>query len=179
MRGKTVVTGFKTTTGTAVTKVDFGSTIFVGQLLPQIQGVSMADRGRRARYRIRSSPHPWYGIRTSIRKGLPSSSSSQSGPFGGGSTTASAMTRTARAARMSSTSSTPGGITIDLFANLGQFVYDTASPQNQFTTGASSPGGRNDTWLFGTQVGARGELPKIRLRAGSPDLLQLQRKERK
>jgi hypothetical protein len=47
------------------------------------------------------------------------------------------------------------GVTVDLFANFGQFIYDTATPQNAY--GAS---GKNDTWLFGYQVGAKANFCK-------------------
>jgi len=156
--GKTVVTGFKTTTGTAVTKVDFGSTIFVGQLYLKYKAFPWltVEAGK--------IPNPF--ITTPMiwdpdinPEGFAEQFKFTIGPWGGGSTTA-GYDKDGKSSKDVITSSTPGGITIDLFANLGQFVYDTASPENQFTTGASSPSGRNDTWLFGTQVGARVNFPK-------------------
>jgi hypothetical protein len=69
------------------------------------------------------------------------------GPFGGTADTASAD---GKGGKSTVTPGEPGHMTLDVFANFGQFLYDTQSPQNAF--GASS---KNDTWLFGYQVGAK------------------------
>ena len=50
----------------------------------------------------------------------------------------------------------PGQFTLDVFANLGEFVYDTAAPQNSFGTTST----RNDTFLFAWQAGARANFNK-------------------
>ncbi|MEI8342685.1 MAG: putative porin [Verrucomicrobiota bacterium] len=50
----------------------------------------------------------------------------------------------------------PGQFTLDVFANLGEFVYDTAAPQNSFGSTAT----RNDTFLFAWQAGAKANFNK-------------------
>ena len=49
-------------------------------------------------------------------------------------------------------------MTIDVFANLGQFVYDDKNPENPLGPPTVS-GGRfvpdNDAWIFGWQLGAK------------------------
>ncbi|MEI8341374.1 MAG: putative porin, partial [Verrucomicrobiota bacterium] len=49
-----------------------------------------------------------------------------------------------------------GQFTLDVFANLAEFAYDTASPQNAFNSTPS----KNDTWLFAWQGGARANFNK-------------------
>ena len=54
-------------------------------------------------------------------------------------------------------------MTIDVFANFGQFVYDDANPENTFGARSVS-GGRfvpnSDAWLFGWQLGAKFNFTK-------------------
>ena len=53
-----------------------------------------------------------------------------------------------------------GGMTIDLFANFGQFIYEN-SIQNTFnsSTGVQTPG-HSDLWMMGWQVGANAHFTK-------------------
>ena len=54
--------------------------------------------------------------------------------------------------------SEPRKMTIDLFANFGQFVYDDNNPENPLGAPAVSGGRRvpeNDAYMFGYQVGAK------------------------
>ena len=59
--------------------------------------------------------------------------------------------------------SEPSHMTIDVFANLGQFVYDDANPENTFGARSVS-GGRlvpnSDAWMFGWQLGAKFNFTK-------------------
>jgi len=50
----------------------------------------------------------------------------------------------------------PSQFTLDVFANLAEFAYDTASPQNSFGSTLS----KNDTWLFVWQGGAKANFDK-------------------
>lgn len=51
------------------------------------------------------------------------------------------------------------GISIDLFSNLGQFIYDDVGFENSFNSGTGQPFSQapqlNDRWMFGWQVGTR------------------------
>jgi hypothetical protein len=54
--------------------------------------------------------------------------------------------------------SEPRKMTIDLFANFGQFVYDDNNPENPIGAPATSGGRRvpeNDAYMFGWQIGAK------------------------
>ena len=55
----------------------------------------------------------------------------------------------------------PGEFTLDVFANLAEFAYDTASPQNAFyNSNANTWATKNDTFLFAWQGGARANFNK-------------------
>lgn len=143
--GKTVVTGVKTTTTSAVTKVDLGATVFVGQLY------------------LKYSPYKWLTLEGGK---IPN-------PFV---TTAMVWDSDinpegfAEQFKYTFDSFTKSGDqSVDLFANFGQFVYDTATPQNQFGT---SVAGRNDTWLLGYQIGAKYNFNKSTYIQIAPSLYQ-------
>lgn len=157
--GKTVVTGFTTTSSPAVTKVDFGSTIFVGQLYLRYTPFSwLTLEGGKIPNPFITTPMVWdpdvnpEGFAEQFKYTL--------GPFGGGAPAVASYDKDGKSSKAVFTPIPPGGLTIDLFANLGQFVYDTASPQNQYTSSTASPTGRNDTWLLGWQVGARANFSR-------------------
>jgi hypothetical protein len=76
--------------------------------------------------------------------------------FGGGNVL-SAETGEGKNAVAAATSE-PRKMTIDLFANFGQFVYDDNNPENPLGAPAVSGGRRvpeNDAYLFGHQIGAK------------------------
>lgn len=55
------------------------------------------------------------------------------------------------------------GITVDLFANFGQFIYDDVGFENSFNTGNgpfSEVPNRADRWMLGWQIGARANFTK-------------------
>jgi len=54
----------------------------------------------------------------------------------------------------------PNPFTLDVFANLAEFVYDTASPQNSFGKGTGNTYTKNDTFLFVWQGGAKANFDK-------------------
>ena len=56
------------------------------------------------------------------------------------------------------TTSEPRSMTIDVFANLAQFVYDDSNPENPI--GPSPNGVRTDAFLLGWQVGAKFNFTK-------------------
>jgi hypothetical protein len=59
--------------------------------------------------------------------------------------------------------SEPTTMTIDVFANFGQFVYDDVNPENPLGPRGVSGGGRvpnSDAWLFGWQLGAKFNFTK-------------------
>ena len=77
--------------------------------------------------------------------------------FGGGQTTAAAeYSKDGKA--VAAVTSEPTRMTLDLFANFGQFLYDDLNPENPLGPRPVS-GGRfvpeSDAWLFGWQVGGR------------------------
>lgn len=76
--------------------------------------------------------------------------------MGGGGATATAYDKDGKAM----TTTTPGeahNMTIDLFANLGQFVYDDVNPDNPI---GNSGGAHTDAYLLGWQVGAKVNFTK-------------------
>jgi hypothetical protein len=141
-----------TKTGTAVTKVDFGNTIFLGQLYLKYTPFEWLtlEAGRIPNPFV-STPMVWdpdinpEGAAEQFKYTI--------GPFGGSADTTSAD---GKGGKSVTTPGEPGQLTVDLFGNFGQFAYDTATPQNQF--GATV--GRNDSWLFGYQVGAKVNFSK-------------------
>jgi len=59
--------------------------------------------------------------------------------------------------------SEPTNMTIDVFANFGQFVYDDNNPENPIGAPATSGGRRvpeNDAYMFGYQIGAKFNFTK-------------------
>lgn len=148
----TVVTGVgPTKTGTAVSKVDFGSAIFVGQAYLRYSPYSWATfEGGKIPNPFIATPMVWdpdinpEGFAEQFKYTI--------GPFGGSVAPVAGDGKDSKDKEWAVAKNPPGGTTVDFFANLAQMVYDTASPQNQFGT---SIAGRNDTWMFGTQVGAK------------------------
>ena len=52
----------------------------------------------------------------------------------------------------------PGQFTLDVFANLGEFIYDTATPQNSFDNAKTY--NKSDTWLLAIQGGVKANFTK-------------------
>jgi Putative porin len=82
--------------------------------------------------------------------------------FGGGQTTTAAdYSKDGRSA--AAVTSEPTRMTLDVFANFGQFVYDDANPENPLGARSVS-GGRlvpnTDSWMFGWQLGAKFNFTK-------------------
>ena len=81
----------------------------------------------------------------------------------GGGTTTSAESYTKDGKSVAAATSEPSHMTIDVFANLGQFVYDDANPENPLGVRGVS-GGRlvpnSDAWMFGWQLGAKFNFTK-------------------
>ena len=146
--------GTTTTSGT-VTRVDFGSTLFVGQLYLKYKPFSwLTVEGGKIPNPFVTTPLVWDADINP--EGFAEQFKYTVGPFGGSSPVAAGGDP--KDSKTVITQSSPDGLTVDLFANFGQFVYDTASPQNQFSS--STAVGKNDTWLFGTQIGARANFTK-------------------
>lgn len=82
--------------------------------------------------------------------------------FGGGQTTA-AESESKDGKSAAPVTSEPTRMTIDLFANFGQFVYDDANPENPLGSRSVSSGRlvpNSDAWLFGWQLGAKFNFTK-------------------
>lgn len=82
--------------------------------------------------------------------------------FGGGQTTTAAdYSKDGKSA--TAVTSEPTRMTIDVFANFGQFVYDDSNPENPLGVRAVS-GGRlvpnSDAWMLGWQLGAKFNFTK-------------------
>jgi hypothetical protein len=81
----------------------------------------------------------------------------------GGGTTTSAESYSKDGKSVAATTSEPTRMTIDVFANFGQFVYDDVNPENPLGARGVS-GGRlvpdSDAWLFGWQLGAKFNFTK-------------------
>jgi hypothetical protein len=82
--------------------------------------------------------------------------------YGGGQTTTAAdYSKDGKSA--AAVTSEPTRMTIDVFVNLAQFVYDDANPENPYGPRGVS-GGRlipnTDAWMFGWQVGAKFNFTK-------------------
>jgi hypothetical protein len=81
----------------------------------------------------------------------------------GGGTTTSAESYTKEGKSVAAATSEPSHMTIDVFANLGQFVYDDANPEDPLGARGVS-GGRlvpnSDAWMFGWQLGAKFNFTK-------------------
>jgi hypothetical protein len=82
--------------------------------------------------------------------------------YGGGQTTA-AEDYSKDGKSAAAVTSEPTRMTIDVFANLGQFVYDDANPENPLGPRSVSSGKlvpNSDAWLFGWQLGAKFNFTK-------------------
>jgi hypothetical protein len=83
--------------------------------------------------------------------------------YGGGQTTAAAEDYSKDGKSAAAVTLEPTRMTIDVFANFGQFVYDDANPENPLGARSVS-GGRlvpnSDAWLFGWQLGAKFNFTK-------------------
>jgi len=81
--------------------------------------------------------------------------------FGGGQTTAQPVS--SKDGKSVALTSEPTKMTIDLFANFGQFLYDDENPENPLGPRSVS-GGRlvpnSDAWLLGWQIGAKVNFTK-------------------
>lgn len=81
----------------------------------------------------------------------------------GGSTAPAVETSSKDGKSVVAATSEPHAMTIDVFANFGQFVYDDANPENTFG-GRPLSGGRfvpnSDAWMFGWQLGAKFNFTK-------------------
>jgi hypothetical protein len=150
------VTGVKLTptTATAVQSVNFGSTIFVGQLYLRYQPFSwMTVEGGKLPNPFITTPMVWDPDINP--EGFAQQFKFTIGPWGGsGAVADGGKGGEGKESKQVVTTAEPSGVTVDLFANLGEFVYDDATPENQFGNSATSAG-RNDTWQFGVQVGSR------------------------
>jgi len=82
--------------------------------------------------------------------------------YGGGQTTAAAdSSKDGKSA--AAVTSEPTRMTIDVFANFGQFVYDDENPENPLGARSLSGGKlipNSDAWLFGWQLGAKFNFTK-------------------
>ncbi len=154
--GKKVVTSFTTKTAAAVSSVNFQDTVFVGQIYLKYKAFSWLtlEAGKMPNPFI-TTPMVWDPDINP--EGIAEQAKFTFGPFGGGDSPVAADGKDAKDTKVVTTASTPEGPTIDVFANLTQLVYDSADPENQF---GSTALGRNDTWLLGTQVGARANFNK-------------------
>ena len=79
--------------------------------------------------------------------------------FGGGSTAgAESYSKDGKAVTTAATNSEPQKISIDIFANFGQFVYDDTNPENPI---GPNPTGlpKDDSYLLGWQIGAKINFP--------------------
>jgi len=83
--------------------------------------------------------------------------------YGGGQTTAAPAEYSKDGKTTAAVTSEPTRMTIDVFANFGQFVYDDANPENPLGARSVS-GGRlvpnSDAWIFGWQLGAKFNFTK-------------------
>lgn len=83
--------------------------------------------------------------------------------FGGGQTTTAAADYSKDGKTAAAVTSEPTRMTVDVFANLGQFVYDDANPENPLGPRSVSSGRlvpNSDVWLFGWQLGAKFNFTK-------------------
>ena len=153
----------KATTAKAVTKVNFGDAVFVGQLYLKYSPWNWmsVEAGR--------IPNPFVGGNTGASGGSLLAWDPDINPQGfaeqfkytttlfGGSR-GSGFTKDGKAiAPMTSE-----GMTLDLFANFGQFVYEDVT-ENNFNKAAGPAGevaNKNDLWMLGFQVGAKASFTK-------------------
>jgi hypothetical protein len=92
--------------------------------------------------------------------------------FGGGQITAAAdYSKNGKSA--AAVTSEPTRMTIDVFANFGQFVYDDANPEDPLGARGVSAGRlvpNSDAWLFGWQLGAKFNFTKTTYLQVAPTL---------
>jgi hypothetical protein len=79
--------------------------------------------------------------------------------LGGGATSAASYTKDGKSTVAAAETSAPRSMTIDVFANFAQFVYDDTNPENPI---GPSPSGvpNSDAFLLGWQVGAKFNFTK-------------------
>jgi len=150
----TNITMGQTGGGQGFTKTN--NTFYVGQAYLKYTPFSWASlEGGRMPNPFVTSPMVWYP--SLYPEGFAQQFKYTIGPFGGA---GDSKGRDGRGDRSASGVSNP--LTVDLFANFGEFVYDTAAAtgtgQNTFS-GQNIPA-HDDTWLLGFQVGARANFSK-------------------
>ncbi len=152
----TVVTGVKT--GSVVTAVNFQDTVFFGEAYGKYSPVEWAT------IYAGKIPNPFITTRMLwdpdvYPEGFAEQFKFTLGPWGTGKP-APAQRAGGDGKMIAASSSSSEGVTVDVFANFGQFIYEN-SVQNTFnsSTGVQTPG-HSDLWMMGWQVGANAHFTK-------------------
>ncbi len=156
--GTFATTGGKT--GTAVTSVKWEDTIFLGQLYLKYSPTSWSsvEAGR--------MPNPFVGGNVGAGANASLVWDPDVNPQGvaeqfkytlaiGGGSSGGGFSKDGKAIAVKN----DPGMTIDLFANFGQFVYEDAM-ENSFNKGTVQTPSRVDRWMLGFQVGAKANFSK-------------------
>jgi hypothetical protein len=129
-----------------VTKVDYGSTVFVGQLYLRYNPVDwLTVEGGRLPNPLVTTPMVWdpdvnpEGFAEQLKFTV------------GGSKSAPVANYSKDGKSVAAAPAPSSGFSVDLFANLAQFLYDEGDPQNAF----GSVPDHADSWLLVEQIGAK------------------------
>ena len=142
----------KTTTTSAVNKVNNGYSLFIGQLYLKYSPYSwLTLQGGKMPNPLVTTDMVW--DKDISPEGFSEQFKYTIGPFGGA---GDVTTTDGKTGKPVITSGEPGNVTVDLFANFGQFVYNTADPQSSFGSTAD----KQTAWLLAYQVGAKVNFSK-------------------
>jgi len=142
------LTGVSSTKGTVVSSVNFGDTLFVSKVFLRYSPADwLSLEGGKIPNPFVTTPMVWdpdlnpEGLAEQFQYTIGPSGSG--GPVGNNGKSAVA----------------PHGLSLDVFANFGQFVYDEAGFENSFNNTSTTPftqvSNKVDNWMLGWQIGAR------------------------
>ncbi len=147
------LTGVTTTKGTVVSNVNFGDTLFASKVFLRYNPFDwLSVEGGKIPNPFITTPMVWDPDLNP--EGLAEQFQYTIGPSGG------AVTSGKDGKSLAPTR----GLSVDLFANFGQFVYDEAGYENSFNSTSTTPfsqvPNKVDNWMLGWQIGARAHFNK-------------------
>jgi len=146
-----VVTGVATSKGSVVSNVNLGNSIFLGRVFLRYNPTDwLSVTGGRIPNPFVSTRMVWdpdinpEGFAEQVKFTIGGGSAGPDGKSGGKTVI-------------------PAGMTLDLFANFGQFIYNDVGFENQFNTGTgpfTQVPNATDRWMLGWQIGAKANFDK-------------------
>jgi hypothetical protein len=153
--------------GTVATNINYGDTVFLGRVFLKYSNDWLTVEGGKI-------PNPFVSSRMVWDPDLSPEGFAEQFKYTIGSPGKETTTGYSKDGKeIVSTSDTQGGMTFDLFANFGQFIYNDVGFENTFNSGtgpfSETPNG-TDLWMLGWQIGARANFNKTTFLQIAPTL---------